>query len=409
MTATCQSFVIVTCPFIGSRLTEVRSRSIDNHRFFRSDSYPSIAGSVPFFPTGAIQMRATLKIFALAALAAGSSVSAATRYSMTDLGDLPGGTNYSNPTRINNVGQVVGESGNGGTGAFLWQGGVITDLGPLPDGTTTWTANSINNVGQAVGGIPGYLWENGSFTALVDLHNSGISIGTPYDINDSGQVVGGRFLWQNGTITDLGDLPGEPQFTNAFGINNLGQVVGHSGTPVGGRAFLWTNGVMTDLGDLPGGSDGSIAFDINDKGQVVGLGEAATGMRAFIWEGGSKTDLGDLPGGEDLSRPYAINEAGQVVGFSGAAGGNHGFLWQGVDLYDLNDLVVASDPLKGFVTITEGHGINDLGAIAALGVDSRTGAQHAFLLTPVPLPGGAWLMLCGMGGVAAVTRKRRAI
>ena len=56
----------------------------------------------------------------------------------------------------------------------------------------------------------------------------------------------------------------------AWGINAGGQVVGWSDAATGLRAFLWDNGVMTDLGDLPGGTDQSVARSVNDSGQVVG-------------------------------------------------------------------------------------------------------------------------------------------
>ena len=52
-------------------------------------------------------------------------------------------------------------------------------------------------------------------------------------------------------LLDLGTLGGQNSF--AFGINNLGQIVGTSELESGqSRAFLWENGEMMDLGTLGG-------------------------------------------------------------------------------------------------------------------------------------------------------------
>ena len=84
------------------------------------------------------------------------------------------------------------------------------------------------------------------------------------------------------TITDMGTLPGGAG-SFAWGINNLGQVVGYSYTSTGKHAFIWdaVNG-MQDLGTL-GGSQ-SEAFGINDFGQAVGYSYTSTGQRhAALW------------------------------------------------------------------------------------------------------------------------------
>ena len=48
------------------------------------------------------------------------------------------------------------------------------------------------------------------------------------------------------------------------------------------HGFLWQNGTMTDLGTLPG-DVGSAAFGINDQGQVVGGSNDVKGnVRAFL-------------------------------------------------------------------------------------------------------------------------------
>lgn len=69
------------------------------------------------------------------------------------LGNL-GGTTDNVATGINNLGQIVGQSGLPGqqenTDAFLWQNGVMTDLGTLA-GDVGSSASNINDKGQVVG------------------------------------------------------------------------------------------------------------------------------------------------------------------------------------------------------------------------------------------------------------------
>ena len=164
---------------------------------------------------------------------------------MTDLGDLPGGGDFSLAFGINNAGQVVGYSGAATSqSAFLWQNGVMTNLGYLTGGVGS-DARGINDAGQVVG--------------------------------YSGSATGTRaFMWQNGVMTNLGDLPGGADYSEALGINNAGQVVGTSDAATGRSAFLWQNGTMTDLSTVVGvaGTGWSLrhATAINDVGQIVGYG-----------------------------------------------------------------------------------------------------------------------------------------
>ena len=77
-------------------------------------------------------------------------------------------------------------------------------------------------------------------------------------------------------VTTIATLPGG-NYTEAFGINNLGQVVGLAESSLGPRAFLWTsNGSILDLNDLVSGLPSGMvltgAFAINDKGQIVAFG-----------------------------------------------------------------------------------------------------------------------------------------
>jgi probable HAF family extracellular repeat protein len=114
---------------------------------------------------------------------------------------------------------------------------------------------------------------------------------------------------------DLGTLGG----TNsaAFGINNIGQIVGSSQTPGDGtqHAFLYGGGLITDLGTL-GGTE-SQADGVNSRGLIVGWAKTTDGEpHAFLWNAGRMLDLNSFaPIGPDavLVEATAINDVGQIV------------------------------------------------------------------------------------------------
>lgn len=165
-------------------------------------------------------------------------------------------------------------------------------------------------------------------------------------------------------LHDLGVLPGGA-FSEAYAINDRGQVVGRSGTASGSvHAFLSEEGVTADLGALPGG-DYSEAYNINDKGQVVGA-SATTGAgcepapfnactHAFLWEDGTMIPLRPLGG--PFSYAYGINNYGQIAGISTTVSGDyHAVMWTPEGL--ITDLGV----LPGD-TFAQANAINDRGQI----------------------------------------------
>jgi probable HAF family extracellular repeat protein len=127
--------------------------------------------------------------------------------------------------------------------------------------------------------------------------------------------------------TNLGSLGGN--FSVANGINDSGQVVGESWTStLQSHAFFYDNGTMTDLGILPGGVR-SEAYGINDAGQIVGnsfnIAWSDFATRAFLFENGTMYNLNDLidpNSGWLITDARAINNHGQIAasGYNPAVG-----------------------------------------------------------------------------------------
>ena len=248
---------------------------------------------------------------------------------------------------INDNNQIVGRGGSG-SGAFLWQAGVVTDLGALPGNSAQ--AMDINASGRVAGtssnaaGSRAVLWTpkvGGGYNPPVDLGTLGGSRSEATAINDNGVIAGDSRLpgdavshaviWDaNGQIHDIHTVQGGESF--AFGINSLGQVVGQWNGPTNQQAFRYTPGTGMEL--LPGiGGPQGVAIDISSTGKVVGWSEPAPGaaLRATLWEGSTVTDLGTLGGLSSVGA--AINGDGWVVGRSdtgvrrSGALQHVGFLW----------------------------------------------------------------------------------
>jgi probable HAF family extracellular repeat protein len=336
---------------------------------------------------------------------------------LTDLGVLPGG-DASNAFWISDNGLIAGNSTKGvgdplvpiqETRAVLWKDGTAIDLGTL--GGNESGALSVNKRGQVVGfatnTIPepfpfslfgtqsrAFLWRDG---AMQDLGTLGSGNDSEAEfVNERGQVAGWSFinttinpstglptfepfLWEHGTMLDLGTLGGTMGFP--YGLNNRGQVIGISNLTgdLTGHPFIWERGSLIDLGTL-GGSYG-IAMGINDAGEIVGgaTNENDQAFLAFLWKDGVMTNLGTLDG-DDCSWAFHINSEGQIVGnsYPCAGGPGHGFIWQNGFMTALNALLPTGSSLT-----PEGDGavINDRGEIAEMGL-LPNGDVHVFLLIP---------------------------
>ena len=182
---------------------------------------------------------------------------------------------------INDAGQVVGDllyfyTPFPATQAFSYQNGVMTLLGyPVP--TIGYSlALAINNNGLIVGAaqfvrhVPRHAasYFNGAWTDLGSIGPSSSFEAYATSVNDSGVIVGpwqngnqsGVFIYQNGQIADL-------HAPNRYGdpfINNAGQIVFAD--------FLYQNGSWQDINDLDLGDGWKFteAYGINNHGAIIG-------------------------------------------------------------------------------------------------------------------------------------------
>src|SRR5436190_4974999 len=91
------------------------------------------------------------------------------------------------------------------------------------------------------------------------------------------------------SIVQLGVLPGSGRNSSMVrAINAAGDVVGRSGTPANTatEAFIRSGGALQGIGVLPGG-EYSEASGLNDLGEVVGSSNTASRIRAFRWTRGA--------------------------------------------------------------------------------------------------------------------------
>jgi probable HAF family extracellular repeat protein len=336
-------------------------------------------------------------ILVLGLVTAGPAI-AQTSYVVEDLGVLAGDSS-SIAWAINENGDVVG-----------WSTG--------PVGTRAFVYTDANGM-MALPGLPAK-----PKTIARDINDAGVIVGSA---NAGGTDLGHAVLWSDGSVQDLGTL-GTGYFSEAWGLNNLGQVVGWSYTDFGSgltgvHGFLYTQ--AEGMVDLTPESDTGSARDINDAGQVTGYKTAFGGYHAFRWQGGAFEDLGVLPGFAH-SFGWAISASGQVAGNSTSASGNserffrsiaggglqnlggegeHNVAW-GINasgqvvgtkgqsqsravlytdaggLQDLNTLI---DPSLGWVLLGA-HDINDAEQIVGYAFNNFTQQTHAVRLQPTPGP-----------------------
>jgi probable HAF family extracellular repeat protein len=289
-------------------------------------------------------------------------------------------------TDINNKGQLIGND-FAGDGFFIDKKHRATEIrcpSDVSDNNST-TVSAINNAGQVVGSCSdgGFVRDRNGNIAIINFPGAVNTVA--YGINDLGEVVGQYgnspfteptgiarfhgFVWRNGVYTTIDAPFSDAVHTALLGINNAGQIIG------------------TYLHHRPGSSD------INDYDSEV----------AFLYDSGNFTPL-EFPGAQisfccgAQTFPMDINNLGQVVGSSYDSDGKPQFF-----LYDDGKYFVITgvpenviDPIdNSIIHGSSAFGINDKSEIAgtyvervpceSCGIHGEPGYKltvHSFVATP---------------------------
>jgi uncharacterized membrane protein len=375
--------------------------------------------SHPIIPSRSLTRRGLRHLLActVVGLCAATAALAQTRYTVTDIGTLPG-TDASLPEAINDNGDIAGHCAGStsslGIVGFVWRGGVMTSIGGLPLGHFS-EAHSINLSGQAVGEgdtggqyrPQGILYRNNT---LLNINPDGGSNIRAIKITDKGVIVGdyakglsgntsswSPVIWtedtsQPGRFRSVflqpypgGDSKARMGYANA--ANNFSQVVGYVQNSLFGQyGAFWDNDANHTVALLLplSGEWNSYAYGVNDSGVAVGESDLGS-LRAtpVMWSAGSAhtpTAL-PLPAGDTDGRATAINNLGQILGVTWSNPNSPHFVLWSSSSGPVIDLQAALDAgTGGGWVLGEAAAINNYGRIA--GTCLHNGATRGVLLTP---------------------------
>ena len=194
------------------------------------------------------------------------------------------------------------------------------------------------------------------------------------------------------------DYPGSTT-TSAWGINNLGDVVGVYSLPdKTTHGFLWSGGRISSI-DYPGAS-GTDTWGINNHGDIVGDYTTDGVTHSFVLTRGRFVTV-DVPGAT-LTGLAGINSGGNLAGiYTLPDNSSHTIMIKG-------ELFIHSDYPGN--AVTQGNGINDAGDLAANCTIS--GVTHGCVrsngaFTLFDYPGAAFTGAYGISGAGDVVGRYR--
>lgn len=362
------------------------------------------------------------------------NVDAATR--IISLGDLDGGTLFSEATDVSYDGTTVVGVGqtDSGDGSFIYSfpAAAMSPLNLTLEGKTISKAFAVSDDGSVVVGIAKESADTAPVTAFrhdvttgtttslaalpiapVDISNAmGVSSDGETAVGSSNAPLGLRAVYWNsaGEVSGLGlgpegtELTGEARDVSADG----GVIVGATAATPGSifrEAFRWTSeGGYTRLGFLLEGTiQSSLASAVTPDGAVVVGGSYALGAGsldggvAFRWtEETGMVSLGSVPNGMGYSEAVDVSADGErIIGSAQITGaGNRPFLWtqnDGIKRLStalVDDFGFASD-LEGWSLLSATAISGDGRAIVGQGIDADGNTVAYLALLDDRLPGDA--------------------
>jgi hypothetical protein len=293
------------------------------------------------------------------------------------------GTGYANG--VNEQGEVVGTTLDDGQFVSSWwipnsPFGLTPDYLPPIQGVAGGLT-MVDNLGCVVPDPGPALFNINSMGNFAPLPFTGASA-----LNNRQEVVVGNviFNWlKQKTIATIPSLPGQTGI-QASAINNLGDVVGRSGS----NAFFYSAGAETTQ-EVEGGN--VFLADINDNQTAVGVASGAVYIELSQENPQLQSIL--LPYEDDptVGLPpdaRAINSGGTIVGFASGAPGPisfYPFVFEDRQspAVDLNTLVLNNPGWH----LADAFDINDAGSIVGQAFDPE-GQEAAYIAIPrVPLHG----------------------